>query len=289
MKLGMVGLGRMGAAMRERLRERGHEAVGYDLDASLGDVRSLRELAAALPPPRVVWSMVPAGEATEAIVAGLGGLLAAGDAVVDGGNSHYRDSMRRGEELAARGVRFLDAGVSGGVHGLRDGFCLMVGGDRAAFEAVEPVFAALAPEGGYARVGPSGAGHYVKMAHNAVEYALMQAYAEGFGLLNAYDGEIDLAGVAALWQRGSVVRSWLLELAARALAADPALDRVQPWVEDSGEGRWAAIEAVERGVAADALAGALFARFASRDERGFAPRLLAALRREFGGHAVREA
>ena len=289
MRLGIAGLGRMGAAMRERLRRGGHEVVGYDLDASLGDAASLRELAEGLSPPRVVWSMVPAGEATEAIVAELGGLLAAGDVVVDGGNSHYRDSIRRGEALAARGVRFLDAGVSGGVHGLRDGFCLMVGGDREAFEAVEPALATLAPEGGYARVGPSGAGHYVKMAHNAVEYALMQAYAEGFGLLRAYDDELDLPGVAALWQRGSVVRSWLLELTARALAADPALERVRPWVEDSGEGRWAAIEAVERGVAADAMAGALFARFASRDERGFAPRLLAALRREFGGHAVREA
>ena len=289
MKLGIVGLGRMGAAMRERLRRGGHEVTGFDLNAEVSDVASLEELVAGLAAPRVVWLMAPAGEATEGLVAELGELLAEGDILVDGGNSLYKDSIRRGETLAERGIRLLDAGVSGGIWGLENGFCVMVGGERAAFEAVEPAIATLAPEDGYLHAGPSGAGHYVKMIHNGIEYGLMQAYAEGFDLLRAYDEDLDLPAIAELWQHGSVVRSWLLELAGRALAEDPELAHLQPYVEDSGEGRWTAIEAVERGVPASVITGSLFARFASRDDRAFGLRMLAALRQQFGGHAVREA
>ena len=289
MQLGIVGLGRMGAAMRERLRRGGHEVTGFDLNAEVSDVASLHELVDGHDAPRVIWLMAPAGEATEALVAELSGLLAAGDILVDGGNSLYKDSIRRGEMLAERGIRFLDAGVSGGIWGLENGFCVMVGGDRDAFEVVEPVIATLAPEDGYLHAGPSGAGHYVKMIHNGIEYGLMQAYAEGFDLLRAYDDDLDLPAIAELWQHGSVVRSWLLELAGRALADDPELDRLQPYVEDSGEGRWTAIEAVERGVPASVITGSLFARFASRGEGSFGLRMLAALRQQFGGHAVREA
>ena len=289
MQLGIVGLGRMGAAMRERLRRGGHEVTGFDLNAEVSDVASLHELVDGLDAPRLVWLMAPAGEATEALVAELSGLLAPGDILVDGGNSLYKDSIRRGEMLAERRIRFLDAGVSGGIWGLENGFCVMVGGDREAFEVVEPAIATLAPEDGYLHVGPGGAGHYVKMIHNGIEYGLMQAYAEGFDLLRAYDDDLDLPAIAELWQHGSVVRSWLLELAARALADDPGLERLQPYVEDSGEGRWTAIEAVERGVPASVITGSLFARFASRDEGSFGLRMLAALRQQFGGHAVREA
>ena len=289
MKLGIVGLGRMGAAMRERLRRGGHEVTGFDLNAEVSDVASVGELVAGLASPRVVWLMAPAGEATEGLVAELGELLTEGDILVDGGNSLYKDSIRRGEMLAERGIRFLDAGVSGGIWGLENGFCVMVGGERTAFEAVEPAIATLAPEDGYLHAGPSGAGHYVKMIHNGIEYGLMQAYAEGFDLLRAYDEDLDLAAIAELWQHGSVVRSWLLELAGRALAEDPELAHLQPYVEDSGEGRWTAIEAVERGVPASVITGSLFARFASRDDRAFGLRMLAALRQQFGGHAVREA
>lgn len=289
MQLGIVGLGRMGAAMRERLRRGGHEVTGFDLNAEVSDVASLGGLVDGLDAPRVVWLMAPAGEATEALVEELAGLLDAGDTLVDGGNSLYKDSIRRGEMLAERGIRFLDAGVSGGIWGLENGFCVMVGGDRDAFEAVEPAIATLAPEDGYLHVGPSGSGHYVKMIHNGIEYGLMQAYAEGFDLLGAYDEDLDLHAIAELWQHGSVVRSWLLELAGRALADDPGLERLQPYVEDSGEGRWTAIEAVERGVPAGVITGSLFARFASRDQGAFGLRMLAALRQQFGGHAVREA
>ena len=289
MKLGIVGLGRMGAGLRERLRRNGHEVVGYDIDAELADVASLEALVESLPSPRVVWLMVPAGDPTEQMVGRAAALLAAGDVLVDGGNSYYKDSIRRGQTLAERGVHYLDAGTSGGIWGLDVGFCLMVGGDPEAFAIVEPALGALAPEGGYAHVGPSGAGHFVKMVHNGIEYGMMQAFAEGFDLLDAYDDDLDLRQIADLWQHGSVVRSWLLELAERALAADPDLARLAPYVEDSGEGRWTAIEAVERGIPAPVISSSLYARFASRDERSFALRLLAALRNEFGGHAVREA
>ena len=289
MRIGLAGLGRMGGGIRERLRRAGHEVVGYDIDAELRDAESLEALVEALDPPRVVWLMLPSGEATEGAFADLLGLLSAGDLVIEGGNSRYTDSIRRAGQAEERGLRFLDCGVSGGVWGLEEGYCLMVGGPEDAFADAEPLFAALAPEGGYAHLGPSGAGHYVKMVHNGIEYGLMQAYAEGFELLDAYDDEFDLAKIAGLWQQGSVVRSWLLELTERALERDPALSSIQPYVEDSGEGRWTVIEGVERGVPVDVISGALWARFASRGERAFGLRLLAALRNEFGGHAVREA
>ena len=289
MRIGLAGLGRMGGGIRERLRRAGHEVVGYDLDADLRDADSLEAMVEALDPPRSVWLMLPSGEATEGAFADLLGLLSAGDLVIEGGNSRYTDSIRRAGQAEERELRFLDCGVSGGVWGLEAGYCLMVGGAAEAFADAEPLFAALAPEGGYAHLGPSGAGHYVKMIHNGIEYGLMQAYAEGFELLDAYDDELDLAEIAGLWQQGSVVRSWLLELTERALERDPALSRILPYVEDSGEGRWTVIEGVERGVPVDVISGALWARFASRGERTFALRLLAALRNEFGGHAVREA
>ena len=289
MKLGIVGLGRMGDGMRERLRRADHEVVGFDLNPDVRDVDSLQALVDALAPPRVVWLMVPSGDPTEDMVRQVSPLLAEGDIVVDGGNSLYKDSIRRGEFLAESGIRFLDSGTSGGIWGLRVGFCLMIGGPEDAFAIAEPIFKALAPEDGYAHVGPSGAGHYTKMVHNGIEYGMMQAYAEGFDLLKAYDDELDLHQISELWQHGSVVRSWLLELAERALAADPALERLQPYVEDSGEGRWTVIEGIERGVPTTVIADALWARFASRDESSFALRMLAALRNEFGGHAVREA
>ncbi len=289
MKLGIVGLGRMGAGMRERLRRGGHDVVGFDLNPDVSDVESLEALVESLEAPRVVWLMVPSGQPTEEMVQRVAGLLSEGDIVVDGGNSLYKDSIRRAGMLAERGIRFLDAGTSGGVWGLEIGFCLMVGGPEDAFAVVEPALAALAPEDGYAHVGPSGAGHYTKMIHNGIEYGMMQAYAEGFDLLKAYDDELDLHRIAELWKHGSVVRSWLLDLAESALAKDPGLAGLQPYVEDSGEGRWTVIEGVERGVPTSVIAGSLWARFASRDESSFALRMLAALRNEFGGHAVREA
>ena len=289
MKLGIVGLGRMGDGMRERLRRDGHEVVGFDLNPDIRDVDSLQALVDSLEAPRVVWLMVPSGDPTEGMVQQVAAVLSEGDIVVDGGNSLYKDSIRRGEFLAESGIRFLDSGTSGGIWGLRVGFCLMIGGPADAFAIVEPIFKALAPEDGYAHVGPSGAGHYTKMIHNGIEYGMMQAYAEGFDLLKAYDHDLDLHQISDLWQHGSVVRSWLLELAERALANDPDLEQLKPYVEDSGEGRWTVIEGVERGVPTSVIAGSLWTRFASRDENSFALRMLAALRNEFGGHAVREA
>ena len=289
MKIGLVGLGRMGDGIRERLRRSGHEVVGYDRDPEISDAGSLEEMVGRLPAPRVVWVMVPAGVPTEETVGALGSALAADDIVVEGGNSHYRDSIRRSSELAGRGIHLVDCGTSGGVWGLAEGFCLMVGGSAEAVARVEPLFSALAPEGGYLHVGPAGSGHYVKMVHNGIEYAMLQAYGEGFELLDAYDAPIDLRAVASLWNHGSVVRSWLLELAAQALARDPALAGLRAHVEDSGEGRWTVMEAVERGVPAAGIAHSLFARFDSRREDGLGLRLIAALRREFGGHAVQPA
>ena len=288
MKIGLVGLGRMGAGMAERLRRKGHEVVGYDRSPDLSEVRSLEELVGALPLPHVIWVMVPAGDPTESTLKQLVELASPGDILIDGGNSHYKDSMRRAKELDARGVRFLDIGTSGGIWGLEVGFCLMVGGPRDAFEAVEPILGALAPENGYAHVGPSGAGHFAKMVHNGIEYGMLQAYAEGFALLHASEFELDLRQMAVLWNRGSVVRSWLLELAERAFAKSPKLDDLRAYVDDSGEGRWTVLEAVERGVPAGVIAQSLFSRFASRDEDSFAMRVIAALRNEFGGHPVKQ-
>ena len=287
MKIGLVGLGRMGAGMAERLRRKGHEVVGYDRSPDLSEVRSLEELVGALPLPHVVWVMVPAGDPTESTLKQLVDLASPGDILIDGGNSHYKDSMRRAKEFDARGIRFLDIGTSGGIWGLEVGFCLMVGGPRDAFEAVKPILRALAPENGYAHVGPSGAGHFTKMVHNGIEYGMLQAYAEGFALLHASEFDLDLRQIAALWNQGSVVRSWLLELAERAFAKSPKLDDLRAYVDDSGEGRWTVLEAVERGVPAGVIAQSLFNRFASRDDNSFAMRVIAALRNEFGGHPVK--
>jgi len=287
MKLGLIGLGRMGAGIAERLRRAGHAVVGFDQNPDLSQVASLEELVATLSPPRVVWVMVPSGDPTEGTLRELAGLVAAGDILIDGGNSYYKDSVRRAAELNERGIKFLDIGVSGGIWGLDVGFCLMAGGPRDAFDTVEPMLKTLAPEGGYGYIGPSGAGHFVKMVHNGIEYGMLQAYAEGFDLLQAAEFGVDLHQVSALWNHGSVVRSWLLELAERAFERDPALEQLRGHVDDSGEGRWTVLDAVERGVAADVIAHALFRRFTSREEDSFSMRVIAALRNEFGGHPIK--
>ncbi len=286
MKIGMVGLGRMGMGLVARLRGAGHEVVGYDRNPEIADVESLESLVASLERPRAVWVMVPDGPPTEQTVGDVATLLSPDDIVIDGGNSFYKDSIRRADELSKKGLHYLDAGTSGGIWGLEVGFCLMIGGPREAFQRVEPIFEALAPEEGYMHMGPSGAGHYTKMIHNGIEYGMMQAYAEGFELLKAYDEPIDLQKTAVLWNHGSVVRSWLLELAERAFENDPDLEQLRGYVDDSGEGRWTVHEAVDRGVPASVITQSLFARFASRDENAFGMRVLAALRNEFGGHAV---
>ena len=287
MQIGMVGLGRMGANMAERLRRGGHDVIGYDRDPKVSQVASLSELVGKLAAPRTVWLMVPAGAPTEQSIKEVAGLLQRGDLVVDGGNSNFRDSMRRGAELEKRGLMFVDAGTSGGVWGLENGYCLMAGGSDAAFARIEPALKTLAPEDGYAHVGPVGAGHFVKMAHNGIEYAMLEAYAEGFEILEASTFELELHEIARLWNRGSVVRSWLLELAERALAKDPHLSQFRGYVEDSGEGRWTVLEAINESVPAPAIALSLFARFASRQDDSFAMKVIAALRNEFGGHAVK--
>ncbi len=288
MKIGMVGLGRMGAGLSKRLREAGHDVVGYDRNPAVSDVPSLNEMVEALPSPRVVWLMVPAGDITQSTMEDVAALLTAGDIIIDGGNSYVKDTVRRGKELAARGIHYLDAGTSGGIWGLEIGFCLMVGGEREIFDHVEPILASLAPPNGYAYVGASGAGHFSKMVHNGIEYGMMQAYAEGFDLLqSASEYNYDLKQLAGLWNQGSVVRSWLLELAEDAFAKDPRLDSLKGYADDSGEGRWTVLEAVERGVNVSVLSQALFARFTSREENPFSMRMIAALRNEFGGHAVK--
>jgi 6-phosphogluconate dehydrogenase len=285
-KLGMVGLGRMGGNMTIRLRQHGHEVQTY---ARSGErtAASLAELVSQLEAPRVVWLMIPAGSPTEESVGELLALLDEGDVIVDGGNSNFRDSQRRAGLVAERGIRYLDAGVSGGIWGLEVGYALMVGGDEGAVALVEPAFLALAPEGGYAHVGPSGAGHFVKMVHNGVEYGLMQAYAEGFDLMQASEFELDLAAVAELWRHGSVVRSWLLDLLARALDESPGLEHIRGYVEDSGEGRWTVEQAIDTAVPLHVITAALYARFASREDESFAAKVNAALREQFGGHAVK--
>lgn len=297
MKLGMVGLGRMGANMARRLRRAGLEVVGWNRDrqvaealareAGLVAADSLEALVARLAPPRVVWLMLPAGEVTEGHIERLTPLLGEGDVLVDGANSYYRDSIRRAKALAARGIHFVDVGVSGGIWGLEQGYGLMVGGPKEAVECLAPVLRALAPapDRGWLHCGPAGAGHFVKMVHNGIEYGLMQAYAEGFALLEAQpDFELDLAAIAEVWRHGTVIRSWLLDLTAAALAEDARLEEIESFVADSGEGRWTVEEAVARGVPVPVISGALMARFTSQGKGDYAMRLLAVMRRQFGGH-----
>jgi 6-phosphogluconate dehydrogenase len=287
MKLGMVGLGRMGANMVERLKRDGHDVVTWTRSGG-GTVASLEELVSQLEAPRVVWLMIPAGEATEKALTEVLGLIEPGDVIVDGGNSNFRDSKRRCHEAAERGIQYIDAGVSGGIWGLQVGYCMMVGGTKDAVAVVEPAFRTLAPEGGYAHVGPPGAGHFAKMIHNGIEYGLMQAYAEGFEIMQHSEYEYDLSEVAGIWRYGSVVRSWLLELLYEAFETHgSALEGIAGYVEDSGEGRWTINEAINESVPAPVISAALFARFASRQEINFAAKVSAALRNQFGGHAVR--
>ena len=288
MKIGMIGLGRMGGNMAERLRRHGHEVVGFDPNAAVSQVATLADLAAALPAPRVVWVMVPSGDPTEKTVAALGSFLSAGDLVIEGGNSFYRDSIRRAAQLGERGIGFIDAGTSGGIWGLSEGYCIMAGGDPAQVAKVQPIFDALVQPEGFAHVGPVGAGHFTKMVHNGVEYGMMQAFGEGYELLGASELGIDVERAVEVWRHGSVVRSWLLDLLAKALAEDPKLASIKGWAEDSGEGRWTVNEAVRLGVPATVLSASLYARFASRQEIAPAMKVIAALRRQFGGHAVKK-
>ena len=287
MQIGMVGLGRMGANMVERLRRGGHDVIGYDRNPDVSEAASLAELVEKLAPPRAIVVMVPAGDPTEQTIQELAGLVKKGDLIIDGGNSYFRDSMRRGAELEERGLLFMDAGTSGGIWGLEGGYCMMVGGSQAAFERAEPLLKTLAPEKGYAHVGPIGAGHFTKMVHNGIEYAMAQAYAGGFEIMDASDFDLDLHKISALWNHGSVIRSWLLELMERVFDKNPNLEGIRGYVDDSGEGRWTILEAINESVAAPAIAASLFARFVSRQEDAFAMKVVAALRNEFGGHAVK--
>jgi 6-phosphogluconate dehydrogenase len=282
----MVGLGKMGGNMVERLRAHGHEVVGYDAFSPATEVGSLEELVAALEPPRVVWVMVPAGEPTEDTVVGLEELLEPGDVIVEGGNSNWEDSVRRAARVHERHIGYVDAGTSGGVWGKDNGYCLMVGGSADDVATAQPIFDALAPEGGFAHVGKPGSGHFTKMVHNGVEYGLMQAYAEGYELLARSGMEIDATKALGAWREGSVVRSWLLDLFVRALEQRPGLEGIAPVAKDSGEGRWTVDAAVARGVPIPVIASALFARFSSQDDDSIAIKAIAALRDQFGGHGV---
>lgn len=299
MDIGMIGLGRMGANMAERLRRGGHRVVGFDNHveaATVGErgiehAASLAALVGQLPAPRAIWLMVPAGIAVDETIAALRILLTHGDLIVDGGNSNYKDSRQRAESLAGQGIEFVDCGTSGGIWGLSEGYSLMLGGNVDAVERLRPLLETLAPaaDRGWGRVGPAGAGHYTKMIHNGIEYGLMQAYAEGFSLLrHKTEFALDLHQIAEIWRHGSVVRSWLLDLAADALAENPALDGIAPYVADSGEGRWTVAEAIDLDVPAPVITLALLARLRSRDTASFSDKLLAALRQQFGGHAIRK-
>jgi 6-phosphogluconate dehydrogenase len=293
MQLGLVGLGRMGFNMRERLRAAGHEVVGYDRNQEVSDSESLTDLVSKLSAPRAVWVMVPAGDPTRQTIEELSDLLSEGDIVIDGGNSRFSDDQKNSALLAGKGIAYLDCGVSGGVWGKDNGYGLMVGGAAADVERVMPVFDALRPEGpreeGFAHAGAVGAGHYAKMIHNGIEYGLMQAYAEGFELLEAAEVIEDVPATIKAWQRGTVVRSWLLDLLVRALDSDPELDDLRGYVEDSGEGRWTVEEAINLAVPAPVISAALFARFRSRQDDSPAMRAVASLRNQFGGHAVQSA
>lgn len=301
MELGMIGLGRMGAGLALRAARGGHRVVGFVRHVPAGDsltdegielVFSLDALIARLPAPRVLWMMIPAGATVDGVIDDLKALLSPGDTLIDGGNSNYRDTLARAAMLDAAGIHYLDCGTSGGIRGLADGYCLMIGGDAAIVERLRPLFACLAPgpAQGWGRVGPSGAGHFTKMVHNGIEYGLMQAYAEGFALLqHKQTFALDLHQVAEIWRSGSVVRSWLLDLTAEALASNPGLDGIAPYVEDSGEGRWAVAEAIELDVSAPVITLALLERLRSRDDVSYSSRLLAAMRNQFGGHPIKPA
>ncbi|MGH3003427.1 MAG: phosphogluconate dehydrogenase (NAD(+)-dependent, decarboxylating) [Gaiellaceae bacterium] len=286
MQLGMVGLGRMGSGMTKRIEEHGHEVMTYDPKVS-STAKTLGALKKQLDAPRHVWMMIPAGEITEKTFQQLLRILEPGDTIVDGGNSNFRDSQRRSKDARKQKISFVDVGVSGGVWGLEVGFCLMAGGDRAPVKRLEPIFRALAPEDGYAHVGPSGAGHFVKMVHNGIEYGLMQAYAEGFEVMNSSEFPLDLHEIAGIWRYGSVVRSWLLELLHAAFEKEGGhLETIRGYVDDSGEGRWTIAEAIAEDVPVPVISAALYARFASRQDESFAAKVNAALRNQFGGHAV---
>ena len=291
--IGLIGLGKMGANMRTRLEDAGIGVTGYDTNPEVSDVASVDELIDALPTPSVVWVMVPAGEITDAVITELAGKLSEGDLVIDGGNTRFTEDERHASALTERGIRFVDVGVSGGIWGLENGYGLMVGGDKADVEELMPVFDALRPEGpreeGFVHAGPTGAGHYVKMVHNGIEYGLMQAYAEGFELLEKKELVHDVAGSFKAWQRGTVVRSWLLDLMVRALDEDDDLSEIEGYVDDSGEGRWTVEEAIANAVPMPAISASLFARFESRQEDSNAMKAVAALRNQFGGHAVKKA
>jgi 6-phosphogluconate dehydrogenase len=288
MQLGMIGLGRMGGGMTERLREGGHEVMSYDPKVESRTATSLDELAQQLERPRALWMMIPAGEITENTFQQLLTILDEGDTIVDGGNSNFRDSKRRHEDARKRGIHFVDVGVSGGIWGLEVGFCLMAGGDDEPVQRLEPILETLAPENGYAHVGASGAGHFVKMIHNGIEYGLMQSYAEGFEIMDHSEYDLDLHEISGIWRYGSVVRSWLLELLHTAFEQHGSqLDDIAPFVEDSGEGRWTITEAINENVPAPVISASLFARFSSRDEIKFSAKVAAALRNQFGGHAIR--
>jgi 6-phosphogluconate dehydrogenase len=292
----MIGLGRMGANMTTRLIRGGHQVVAYDRDPaavqrSAADgatgAASLRELVDKLQPPRSVWIMVPAGEPTDSTIGELLGLLQPGDAIIDGGNSRWTDSKLRYARCKEKQVSFIDAGTSGGVWGLENGYCLMVGGDDDAVNRAEPIFLTLAPSGGYAHVGPSGGGHFSKMVHNGIEYGMLAAYGEGFEILEKSEYDYDLHQLASIWRYGSVVRSWLLDLLEVALKNDPELSKVKGWIDDSGEGRWTVQAAIDESVPAPVITMSLISRFVSRQQESFSAKVIAALRNEFGGHAIK--
>jgi 6-phosphogluconate dehydrogenase len=296
MEIGFIGLGKMGLNMVTRLQQAGHHVTAYDraaealaqaTTAGCSAATSLADLVQRLKAPRAVWIMVPSGPPTEETVQAVAMLLESGDVVIDGGNTRFHDDVRRAKELAAKNVQYIDAGTSGGIWGLKNGYCLMIGGERDPVNRLAPIFTSLAPPNGWAHVGAAGAGHYVKMVHNGIEYSLMQAYAEGFELMSKSDYRLDLPRIADLWMQGSVVRSWLLELAASALREDPRLESLKGYVQDSGEGRWMIADAIEKDVPVPTLTLALFTRFRSRQTESFAEKMLAALRNAFGGHAIK--
>ena len=295
MELGMVGLGRMGFNMTRRLLRDGHRLVVYDrnpdtvrsaADEGAVGASSLAELVQVLKPPRAVWIMVPAGAPVDETIDALLPLMQHDDTIIDGGNSYYKDTQRRAKRVSEAGLHYQDCGTSGGIWGLQEGYCLMIGGEREIFQRLEPIYKTLAPPGGYAYMGPSGAGHFVKMVHNGIEYGMLQAYGEGFEILHAAEFDLDLHQIAAIWRYGSVIRSWLLELLERALSKEPDLRSIKGYVEDSGEGRWTVFEAIDKNVPAPTIALSLFQRFASRQEESFSAKVIAALRNEFGGHPV---